>query len=251
MPGSRVLVTGMSGLIGGALRKRLEGRYPLRALNRRDLPGVECHRGDIADLDAIQPAFRDVEIVVHLAAAAGGAVPWERIERDNLRGTYNVFEAARRAGVRRVIFASSGATVTGYERDEPYAALVAGTYDGLTAWPMLTHEAPVRPAALYGVSKVYGEALGRQYSDEHDLSVLSIRIGRVKSEDRPGTARDFAVWLSQRDVVQILERAITAPAGLRHGIFFATSDNRWGYRDLRHARETLGFVPEDRAEDHR
>ena len=251
MAGPRILVTGMSGLIGGALRKRLEGRYALRALNRRELAGVECHRADIVDLDQIQPAFREVEIVVHLAAAAGGSVPWERIHRDNLVGTYHVFEAARRAGVRRVIFASSGATVTGYELDEPYAALVGGKYDGLTTWPMLTHEAPVRPAALYGVSKVYGEALGRQYADEHGLSVLSIRIGRVKAEDRPTTARDFSVWLSQRDVVQILERAIEAPASLRHGIFFAVSDNRWGYRDLAHARQILGFVPQDRAEDHR
>jgi nucleoside-diphosphate-sugar epimerase len=251
MAGPRILVTGMSGLIGGALRKRLEDRFPLRALNRRDVPGVPCHRADIADLAAIEPAFRDIDVVVHLAAAAGGGEPWESIHRHNLVGTYNVFEAAHRAGVPRVIFASSGATVTGYEREEPYASLVAGKYAGLPSWPMLTHESPLRPAALYGVSKAYGEALGRQYADEHDLSVLSIRIGRVKAEDRPTTPRDFSVWLSQRDVVQILERAITAPADLRHGVFFATSDNRWGYRDLRHARATLGYVPEDRAEDHR
>src|SRR4030095_7277726 len=159
--------------------------------------------------------FRDVEIVVHLAAAAGGGVPWERIHRDNLVGTYHVFEAARRAGVRRVVLASSRATVTGYELEEPYAALVGGKYDGLTTWPMLTHEAPVRPAALYGVSKVYGEALCRQYADEHGLSVVSIRIGRVKAEDRPTTPRDFSVWLSQRDGGPILERAIEAPRAPR------------------------------------
>jgi nucleoside-diphosphate-sugar epimerase len=250
MPDGRVLVTGMSGLIGGALRKRLEGRVPLRALNRREIPGVDCRRGDIADLPAIEPAFKEVDVVVHLAAAAGGSVPWESILQNNLVGTYNVLEAARRAGVRRVIFASSGATVTGYEQEEPYASLVAGQPAGLTSRTMLTEAAPVRPAALYGVSKVYGEALGRQYADEHGLSVLCIRIGRVKAEDRPTTPRDFS-WLSQRDCVQIIERAIDAPAGLRFGIFFATSDNRWGYRDLRHARAVLGFVPEDRAEDHR
>jgi nucleoside-diphosphate-sugar epimerase len=247
----RILVTGMSGLIGGALRKRLEGQYPLRALNRRDTPGVPCHRGDIADLGAIEPAFKDIDVVVHLAAAAGGGEPWESVLRHNLIGTYNVFEAARRAGVKRVIFASSGATVTGYEREEPYASLVAGRYAGLTSWPMLTHETPPRPAALYGVSKAYGEALGRQYADEHGLSILCIRIGRVNREDRPTSVRDFSVWLSQRDVVQILERAVAAPADLRYGIFFATSDNRWGYRDLAHARTVLGFVPEDRAEAHR
>ena len=251
MAAPRILVTGMSGLIGSALRKRLEGQYPLRALNRRDIPDVPCHRGDIADLGAIEPAFKDIDVVVHLAAAAGGGEPWESVLRHNLIGTYNVFEAARRAGVKRVIFASSGATVTGYEREEPYASLVAGRYAGLASWPMLTHESPLRPAALYGVSKAYGEALGRQYADEHGLSILCIRIGRVNREDRPSRARDFSVWLSQRDVVQILERAIAAPADLRYGIFFATSDNRWGYRDLAHARTVLGFVPEDRAEAHR
>ena len=207
--------------------------YPLRALNRRDIPGVPCHRADIADLAAIEPAFRDIDVVVHLAAAAGGGEPWESILRHNLVGTYNVFEAARRAGVKRVIFASSGATVTGYEREEPYASLVAGKYAGLTSWPMLTHETPLRPAALYGVSKAYGEALGRQYADEHGLSVLCHphrpRQGRGSPDHRHA---DFSVWLSQRDVVQILERAITAPADLRYGVFFATSDNRWGYRDL-------------------
>src|SRR4029450_3096283 len=131
MAGPRILVTGMSGLIGGALRRRLEGRYALRGLNRTELAGVECHRGDIAGPNQIQPAFGDVEIVVPLAAAAGGGVAWERIHRDNLVGTYHVFEAARRAGVRRVIFASSGATVTGYELEEPYAALVGGEYAGV------------------------------------------------------------------------------------------------------------------------
>ena len=249
--GLRVLVTGMSGLIGNALRRRLEGRHALRALNRRDIPGVACHRGDIGDLRAIEPAFKDIDVVVHLAAAAGGAVPWDSVLHDNLVGTYNVFEAARRAGVKRVIFASSGATVTGYEREEPYASLVAGRYAGLTSWPMLTHESPLRPAALYGVSKAYGEALGRQYADEHGLSILCIRIGRVNREDRPSGLRDFSVWLSQRDVVQVIERSIAAPADLRYGIFFATSDNRWGYRDLAHARSLLGFIPEDRAEAHR
>jgi hypothetical protein len=73
----------------------------------------------------------------------------------------------------------------------------------------------------------------------------------VKAEDRPTTPRDFSVWLSQRDCVQIIERAIDAPADLHFGVFFATSDNRWSYRDLGQARSALGFQPQDRAEDHR
>ena len=128
MPGARVLVTGMSGLIGSALRAALAGRYELRALNRGPVEGVPCHRADIADLAAIRPAFTGVDVVVHLAAIARGGAPWDDILHHNIAGTYNVFEAARQAGVKRVIFASSGATVSNCERDLPYSALVAGRY---------------------------------------------------------------------------------------------------------------------------
>jgi uronate dehydrogenase len=153
--------------------------------------------------------------------------------------------------VARVIFASSGATVSGYERDEPYRSLVAGHYADLRGWPMLTHESPVRPAAVYGASKVWGEALARQYADVHGLSMICVRIGRVKADDRPTSPRDFSVWCSQRDVCRMIELAIEAPASVRFEIVFALSNNRWSYRDLDHARAVLGFVPLDVAEDHR
>ena len=135
----RVLVTGLSGLIGTALRAALGERHELRALNRRAVPGVVAFQADVADLVAIQPAFDGVDTVVHLAANAESGVPFEDTLRANVIGTYNVFEAARRARVRRVVFASSGATVSGYERDEPYRALVEGRYEGLRDWPLLTH----------------------------------------------------------------------------------------------------------------
>jgi len=247
-----VLVTGMSGLIGRAFRSLLEGRVDLRALNRGAVDGVPCHRADIADLEAIAPAFEGVDTVVHLAAdATSPNPPWDSILRNNVTGTYNVYEAARRAKVKRVVFASSGATVSGIEKDKPYSDLVAGRYEGLTSWPMLTHLSPVRPAALYGVSKVWGEALGRQYADTHGLSVICVRIGRVHAEDRPMSPRDFSVWCSRRDIVRLLERCVEAPEALRYDIFFGASRNKWGYRDLEHPRAVLGWEPVDVAEDHR
>jgi nucleoside-diphosphate-sugar epimerase len=247
----RVLVTGMSGLIGSAVRRRLEGRFALRALNRRPLPGVECHQADIGDLEAIAPAFRDVDAVVHLAANVEADPPIETVVRDNVVGTYNVFEAARRAGVRRVIYASSGATVSNCERDEPYASLVAGRYDAVAEWPMLTHESPVRPHGLYGCSKVWGEALARHFADVSPMSMICLRIGRVTAADRPANPRDFSVWCSQRDIAQMVDRCLAAPDSLRFDVFFVTSENTWAYRDIEHARAAVGFVPEDRAEDHR
>ena len=246
MAGPRVLVTGMSGLIGGALRKRLEGRVILRALNRREMVGVDCRRADIADLAAIEPAFRDIDVVVHLAAAAGGGEPWESILRHNLVGAYNVLEAARRAGVARVIFASSGAPVTGYEREEPYASLVAGKYAGLTSWPMLTHETPLRPAALYGVSKAYGEALGAFYADKYGLRVLCIRIGYA--DDRPVDRRRLSIWTSWRDLAQLVRIGLTH-AQLRYAVVYGVSNNTRGFFDNETAFR-LGYRPQDDAEQH-
>jgi nucleoside-diphosphate-sugar epimerase len=247
-----VLVTGMSGLIGGALRRHLEGKYALSALNRQPVSGVPCHRADIADLAAIAPAFEGVDTVVHLAARTGSSESFDEILHANVIGTYNVFEAARRAGVARVIFASSGATVSAWEREPPWSALAAGRYDEAGPFAKkMTHETPTRPAGLYGASKIWGEAIARHYVDRHGLSAICIRIGRVKAEDRPTETRDYAVWCSQRDIVRMIELCIAAPPTLRFEVFFAVSDNRWGYRDLEHARAVLGFEPRDRAEDHR
>jgi nucleoside-diphosphate-sugar epimerase len=248
---ARVLVTGMSGLIGRAVGARLAERYALSALNRSPVEGVPCHRADIADLAAIEPVFAGVEAVVHLAAVASGSAPWEAILPSNVVGTYNVFEAARRAGVRRVVYASSGATIAGVEREMPYAALVAGRYDEVPEWPVIPPEAPPRPAGLYGASKVWGEALARHYADAQGMSMLCLRFGFVNAEDRPLAPRHFAVWCSQRDAVQAIARALDAPPALRFGVFHVVSDNRRGYRDLAATRRALGYAPEDRAEDHR
>lgn len=251
MPRQRVLVTGMSGLIGGAVRKRLEGKYDLSALNRRSVEGVPCHRADITDLAAIEPAFRGIDTVVHLAAIARGGAPWAEVLAHNIVGTYNVFEASRLAGLKRIVYASSGATVSNHERELPYSALVAGRYDEASSWSKLTHDTPIRPNGLYGCSKVWGEALARHYSDTYGISTICLRVGAVNREDRPTTTRHFSVWCSQRDVAQMIERSIAAPDSVRFDVLYVVSDNKWSYRDLEHARAVLGYAPEDRAEDYR
>jgi nucleoside-diphosphate-sugar epimerase len=247
----RLLVTGLSGLIGGALHQHLGPRYAIRALNRRPVPGVECHQADLGSLDAIQPAFTDIDTVVHLGAAAGDDQAPGTILHANVLGTYHVFEAARRAGVRRVVFASSGATISGWEREPPLSHIVNGRYDELGSWSPLTHEAPLRPSGLYGASKVWGEALARTYADAHGMSMICLRIGRVRAEDRPMASREFSVWCSQRDVVRMIEACIEAPERVRFDVFYVVSGNRWGYRDLEHARAVLGWTPVDRAETFR
>jgi nucleoside-diphosphate-sugar epimerase len=248
MRARRILVTGLSGLIGSAFRAQAAGNYALRALNRRAVPGVETHRADLADLDAIRPAFDGIDTVVHLAAAAGDRHPADVIMQANVVGTYHVFEAARLARVTRVIFASSGATVSGWEREPPLSHLVAGRYEQAGTITPLTHEAPLRPSGLYGASKVWGEALGRHYADAYGLSVICLRIGRVKAEDRPTTPRDVTVWCSQRDIVRMLEACIEAPPSVRFDVFYVVSNLTHGYRDLEHARAVLGWTPQDSAD---
>jgi nucleoside-diphosphate-sugar epimerase len=249
----KVLITGMSGLIGGILREHLEGigGYELTALNRRPVDGVKCYQADISDLKAIKPAFEGQEVVVHLGAWASFGGGWDEILSANLIGTYNVFEAARLAGVKRVVFASSGATVNGWQEEPPYDAIAQGRYDDVPdSWPMITHH-QVRPQGMYGASKVWGEALGRHYSDAFGLSILCVRIGSCPRENRPMEPRSFAVHLSHRDCADILRKCIEASEDLRYDVFFATSNNKWGWRDLEHPREVLGFVPQDAAESYR
>ena len=241
----------MSGLIGGLLRDHLErlGGYELSALNRRQVEGVPCLRADIADLEAIKPAFQGIDVVVHLAAYTGENIDsWEGNLSGNIVGAYNVYEAARLAGVKRVIFASSGSAIRGFSVVEPYKAISEGRYDDVPGeFPKITHE-QVRPEGVYGAAKVWGEALGRHFSDAHGLSVLCVRIGAVREANKPINTREYSTYLSHRDIVQMLQKCIDAPDGLKYDIFFALSDNKWGYRDLDHPREVIGFVPQDSAE---
>ncbi|MDF1515390.1 MAG: NAD(P)-dependent oxidoreductase [Anaerolineae bacterium] len=241
----RILVTGMSGLIGGIAGRKLMKKYEVRALNRRDVPGVETFQADITDLEAIRPSFKDVDIVVHMAAYLGNGNTPEQINV-NIWGTYNVFEAAREAGVKRIVFGSSGAVMHNYERDEPYKALVEARYHDIAeSIPMLTHLSPTRPNSLYGCAKLWGEALGRYYAEDYGISVLCIRLGRVVEEDKPYDARHAAVYLSHRDTAQIIEKCVEAPDDLMYDIFYGISDNRTRFRDLVHARDVIGFIPQD------
>ena len=246
---TNVLITGMSGLIGGLLRRHLEavGGYELTALNRRPVEGVKCFQGDISEIEAVKPAMEGQDVVVHLAAYLGND-DWEGQLAGNVIGPYNIYEAARLAGVKRVIFASSGNAIRGFERVPPYEAIAAGRYDEVPEdFPKITHEM-VRPENIYGAAKVWGEALGRHFSDVYGMSVLCVRIGSVTQGNRPRNYREKAIYLSHGDVSQILHRCIDAPEDLKYDIFLATSNNKWSYRDLTHPREVLGYEPKDSAD---
>jgi nucleoside-diphosphate-sugar epimerase len=263
----KVLITGVYGLIGGEVYLALKAqpeRYEVYGLARRRVPS-DRSSGDrnlnipderfvlsnLSDLDVLVDAMDEIDVVVHMAADPRIDAPWESVLHSNIEGTRNVFEAARICGVERVVFASSNTVSWGYADEEPYSLLFEGRYDELSPddVPQVTHEWPVRPTAYYPASKVWGEALGRVYADRHGLSVICLRIGWVNDEDRPHT-HDWARagWCSKRDVVQLVELSIEAPPELRFDIFYGLSDNTWNWCDIDHAKEVLGYAPQDNAE---
>jgi nucleoside-diphosphate-sugar epimerase len=247
----KILITGMSGLIGGAARLALAPHHELTAMNRSAVDGVVTHRVDLADFAGMRLAFEGQDVVVHLAAKAGEDYTWQELRDTNIEGTRHVFSAAVEAGVKRVVYASSGATVAGCEHDEPYKSLVEGRYDDLPqTWPNITVDMPVRPRGVYASTKVWGEALASHLADSSETSFISIRIGYVNAEDKPANARQRSVWCSQRDVVNAIVASVNAPDNLRCGTFFSNSRNRYGYRDLTHGKTLLGFEAMDSAEDH-
>jgi NAD+ dependent glucose-6-phosphate dehydrogenase len=252
-----VLITGAAGVIGTILRRELADRYDLRALTHRPAE-FESFVADVSDLEAILPAFENVQAVVHLAGRANVLTPWEDMLPNNLVGTYNVFEAARQAGVERVIFASSNHTIGGYEIDgapDIYELGDPRVHD---------HAAELRPDSLYGVGKVFGEALGRYYHDAFGMRVYCLRIGSVRADDtsqpqnieREAAWLDLtpeqkrkrlrATWFSQRDCADLIARCLDVDEPT-WAVVYGISNNPRQMWDLSHGREMLGFEPRDSA----
>ena len=247
--------TGLSGVVGQALKPVLEERYNVSALSRSGVDGLpdgQVLKANIAEFDSIRPAFEGVDCVLNLAADGGMSSAdgmdggWDTMLENNIVGAYNVLEAARQAGVSRVILASSGAAVNGYEREEPYSRLVAtGPEDIPESWKMIDEFAEPKPVSIYGVTKLFGEDLGRYFALTTPLSVINLRISSCGPDDVPGAGRGQANWVSHRDLQQLAIKCIEAPADLKFDIFWATSNNKRGYRDNSHAKEVLGYAPQD------
>ena len=251
MSNSKILVTGMSGLIGGLAGRKFAERYDVSALGRSEVEGFPTTIADVGNgIDEILPALDGVETVVHMAASRGN-VPAETHIKANVTGVYNLFEACRIAGIKRIVAASTGAVIAGYEKDDPFKSLVHDPdFEMPDHRPMIKVDDPIRPRNMYSVSKMFTENLGRMYSEQYDMSIICIRIGKVEIEDVPLNARNASVWCSHRDIIQMIDKAVHAPDDLKYAVVFACSDNPTRYRDIEHARNVLGFVPQDSAADH-
>ena len=244
----------MTGLIGRIVLNELKGDYDITGLARRPMDDIRHFRGDISDFQAIQPAFEGQDALVHLAADPSDKAPWDSILPNNVVGTYNALEACRVHGIRRMVFASSNHATGMYERDHPYHHIVRGQYDQVDVWPIpqVTHTSEIRPDGYYGVSKAYGEDMGRYHSEEHGISVICLRIGSVVEWDNPTrNIRHFATWQSHRDLAQQVRKSLEAPVSVRFDVVYGVSDNKWRFWDIGHARQAIGYQPADNAEDFR
>ena len=230
-PASKVLITGAAGHIGGVLRRGLAGCYSRLRLSDIDPPGAaqsgeETVMADLTDFAQVQAAVEGVDAIVHLGAIAGEA-RWERILASNIAGTWNLFEAAREAGVRRVIFASSNHVVGFYPRNE-----------------RVDHLAVKRPDTRYGLSKAFGEDLGRMMVDKYGFAVMCMRIGTCQSA--PTDARMLSTWISHEDMVRLVRTGLDAPE-LGFAVVYGASANQRSWWDNRLATR-LGYAPRDDAQ---
>ena len=241
MDKKKVLITGAMGAIGRSLTEHLRDHFTLRLLVRRPFESEEeVVWGQLEDFDAMLRACEGMDAVVHMAAHAGERDFPSELLPVNILGTYHVFEAARQKGVKTVVFASTNHVIGGYERDH--------YRDGVDIY--VTDDMPVRPDSNYGVTKAYGEALGRYYTDFFDLSVICLRIGSFQPEEHlreGGNRRILSTWLSHRDCAQMVRLAIDHE-NLGFQIFNAISNNTRRYWDLERAKQVLGYAPEDDAE---
>jgi uronate dehydrogenase len=227
-----ILITGAAGRIGAMLRTRLAS--PDRTLRLLDVAplaagaGEEVIQASVTDLAALTRACAGADAVIHLAGLAGEA-PWDRIAEINIHGSYVVFEAARRAGVSRVLYASSNHAV------------------GFTAaadFPAIDYAFPA-PDTYYGVSKVAGEALAALYHHRYRMDAICLRI--LTCADRPHNVRALSTWLSPDDAGRLFEACLTADRPGFRVIYGVSNNTRGGWVSLDEAR-ALGYEPRDDAE---
>jgi len=231
-----VLVTGAAGRIGSYFAQNSHQKYDFRLMVQEiddDSRAIEefgevvtC---DLADLDKLKEICAGIDTVLHLAGNPSASQTWSSVLDNMIVGTYNVMVAAKFAGCRRVIYASSIHAVSGYPPDVQ----------------VKTSE-PVNPGDLYGVSKCFGEALGRYMSTQEGLSVIALRIGGFQPLEtaRKPDLQLMSAWVSQRDLNQLIEKSIDAE-GLQFAILHGLSDNHFKRLDISDARELVGYAPQD------
>jgi uronate dehydrogenase len=227
----RVAMTGAAGGVATMIRPYLRDIASEVVLSDREpITNLADHEtsmaADLGDLDEMERLLAGADGLIHLG---GQSVErdWDAVLNSNIIGLYNAYEAARRQGCRRIVFATTNHVVGFYRRQRT-----------------IDHAAAPRPDSRYGVSKAFGEALGRMYADKHGLRVLNIRIGNVG--EKPLDVRRLSIWISPRDLTKLIKIGLAHP-DLHYEIVYGASNNARAWWDNANAYR-LGYQPEDEAE---
>jgi uronate dehydrogenase len=225
-----ILMTGAAGNVGTHLRRELAGKYLLRLSDIQPVKKLAANEksvhGDVARLSDMLRATKGVDAIVHLGGFAVEG-PWDVILRANIVGCYNLFEAARRNAVKRILFATSNHATGFYRRDHK-----------------IDHSVYPKPDSRYGVSKVFGEQIGSLYADKYGMQVFCMRIGNVAPA--PADKRRLSIWISPPDLAQLVQIGIEHP-DIRFEIVYGVSGNKRSWYDNSNARR-LGYRPQDDSE---
>jgi len=222
-----VLITGATGDVGTHLAREFAGKYKLRLSDKRPIKAKNFVRADISKMSDALKITKGVDAIVHLGGYSVEG-PWEGILQANLIGCYNIFEAARKNGVKRIVFPTSNHAMGYYRRDRK-----------------VDHRDYPKPDSRYGVSKVFGEALGSLYADKYGMEFMMVRIGNV--HPFPLDKRRLSIWISPRDIAQLVSIGIDRP-GIKFEIVYGISGNTRAWYDNSNAYR-LGYKPQDNAED--
>jgi nucleoside-diphosphate-sugar epimerase len=227
------MITGAKGKVATLLVPRIRDRFSLTLVDRVPDSGDRAgyRQIDVCDTGAMAAALVGVDALVHLAGQSAPRATWAELCEPNINGVVSVFEAARRAGVPKLIFASTNH--------------VTGMYDLDQKWP-LSPSQPIRPDSLYGATKAFGEAMGRFYSDMFAMSVICVRIGWVL--ERPHNEEARMMWLSPGDLTRFVCCALASD--VRFGIYYGVSNNKSRRWSIENARRDLGYEPSDDSEDY-
>lgn len=241
---TKVIVTGANGQVGEGLIPRLRKEYDVIATDI-EKPEYESVKNEILDITKEDDLdrFSDADVLVHLAADSKVEADWNSVLENNIEGVKKTLEAAKENNVEQVIVASSNHSVGMWEEKEE------DLYSQDNDLMVHPREDEFRPDSYYGVSKVFGEALSKFFSEKHGLNIACIRIGNIIENDQiPDTDRDEAVWMSNQDFYRLVKCIIDE--GVEYDIFFGVSDNQRRFWSLENA-EAIGFKPQDKGEERR
>ena len=238
----RLLITGINGLIGNVLRNALGQTHTVYGLDREGEFSERVVSADISDYRRVAQVlgqFHPLDSILHLAGNPKVDATWESVLKANIIGTRNIFEAAREFEVPQVVYASSNHVTGAYHGFEP--DLYKYTQPGP---PMISPADPIRPDSDYGLSKAFGEAVARYYFDRWGVRSICLRLGAVLKDDDPTRqSQNRRIWLSHRDLVQLVEKSLAAD--VTFGIYYGISNNKDAFWDISNARADLGFAPVD------